>query len=84
MAEGYHSEGGNAEKGRASALQLHSSRYALPLASFRRKPRRIQRSLAVEANSALRTGAKSVILDCLVINGTPKAARWCVCHIRRV
>jgi len=36
------------------------------LTSLDRKPRRTQRSLAVAASSALRTAAKSAILDCLV------------------
>ena len=44
-AEGCQSAGGNAERGGASVLQLRPSLH---------KPRRIQRSWAVEANNALR------------------------------
>jgi len=51
--------------GTAEALKLCLSLRCLPLTDIP-KPQRIQQSLAVEANNALHTGAKSAIFNCLV------------------
>jgi len=68
---GCQSAGGNAQKRGASALQLCPSLRCRLLTSLDRKPRRIQRSLAMEAHE----GATSAILDCLVESVAKKRRR---------
>ena len=61
--DGYQSAGGNAERGGVSALHICLSLRCLPIS---RPPRHTQRSLTVDANNALHTGAKSATIDRLV------------------